>query len=210
MLEWQCRQILMATGPSGPRVGREQILILPAGINRPAEVTRFRKWGTGGKVTMSARSAKALIGAVPRRSWFFPSLERTLRPLPPHRAERCSSVQVINNARRPKIFPKPPPKINSQQQRHPGHTGEDHQLSEGGDGLALPRLQPHDHGHDQKQDHHHRRQKTPEPVPGQAAAQILCRRAQQERQQKKIPMTMGMARRLLYTKRWERISPPWI
>ena len=57
MLAWQCRQILMAKGPSGPRVGRKPILILPAGINYPAEVTRFRKWGSGGKVTMSARSA---------------------------------------------------------------------------------------------------------------------------------------------------------
>ena len=66
MIESQCRQIWVATGPSGPRVGRKPVLILPAGINCPAEVIRFRKWGTGGKVTMSARCAKALIGAVPR------------------------------------------------------------------------------------------------------------------------------------------------
>ena len=61
----------MAKGPCGPRGEGKQINILPAGVDKISEVTRSRKWGTGGKVTMSARCAKALIGAVPRR--FFGS-----------------------------------------------------------------------------------------------------------------------------------------
>ena len=60
-------QILMAKGPSGPRIGRKQVLILPAGDYTKAKGTHPRKKGAGGKVTMSARYAKALIGAVPRR-----------------------------------------------------------------------------------------------------------------------------------------------
>ena len=48
MLEWQCRQILMATGPSGPRIEREQNLILPAGKYLRSKGTHLRKWGPGG------------------------------------------------------------------------------------------------------------------------------------------------------------------
>ena len=42
-------------------------MILPAGNYAQTKVAHSRKWGTGGKVTMSARCVKALIGAVPRR-----------------------------------------------------------------------------------------------------------------------------------------------
>ena len=48
MLKWQCRQIWMAKGPSGPRVVRERILILPAGNIHKPEGTHSRKWGPGG------------------------------------------------------------------------------------------------------------------------------------------------------------------
>ena len=36
-------QILMAAGPSGPRVGREPVLTLPAGVYQKPKVARFRK-----------------------------------------------------------------------------------------------------------------------------------------------------------------------
>ena len=39
----------MATGPCGPRIEREQILILPAGTYVPTKVTRSRKQGDRGK-----------------------------------------------------------------------------------------------------------------------------------------------------------------
>ena len=45
--EVQCQQIWMEVGPSGPRLGGEQILILPAGNNCRTEVTRFRRRGPG-------------------------------------------------------------------------------------------------------------------------------------------------------------------
>ena len=41
-------QILMAKGPSGPRIGRKQILILPAGVYQKPEVARSRKNGVQG------------------------------------------------------------------------------------------------------------------------------------------------------------------
>ena len=44
-VQWQ--QIWMEVGASGPRVGGEQILILPAGNNCRTEVTRFRRRGPG-------------------------------------------------------------------------------------------------------------------------------------------------------------------
>ena len=46
-LEVQCQQIWMEAGTSGPRVGGEQILILPAGNNCRTEVPRFRRRGPG-------------------------------------------------------------------------------------------------------------------------------------------------------------------
>ena len=58
----------MAKGPCGPRGEGKQINILPAGKYLRPKVTLSRNQGTGEKVTVSARCAKALIGAVPRRS----------------------------------------------------------------------------------------------------------------------------------------------
>ena len=46
-VERQCFQILMAKGPSGPRVEWEQNLILPAGTDCRTKVTRSRKRGPG-------------------------------------------------------------------------------------------------------------------------------------------------------------------
>ena len=58
-----------------PRGKKDQtVLSLPAGRLSPRNQEGVpRNWGTGGKVTMSARSAQALIGAVPRR-FFRPFL----------------------------------------------------------------------------------------------------------------------------------------
>ncbi len=57
---------------------------LPAGTHVPTKVTRPRKTGgTGGKVTMSARCAKALIGAVPRRRFgYFAAVGKVTSSLP--------------------------------------------------------------------------------------------------------------------------------
>ena len=64
-------QILMAKGPSGPRIGRKQVLILPAGDYTKAKGTHPRKKGAGGKVTMSARCAKALTGSGHQRRFGY-------------------------------------------------------------------------------------------------------------------------------------------
>ena len=56
-------------------------MILPAGDNQQAKVSLSRNRGTGGKVTMSARYAKALIGAVPRRRFaYFAAAGKVGRP----------------------------------------------------------------------------------------------------------------------------------
>ena len=72
----------MAERPCGLRVGRKQILILPAGVYQKPEVARPRKRGTGGKVTMSARCAKGLIGAVPRRRFGYFAAAGKVTPVP--------------------------------------------------------------------------------------------------------------------------------
>ena len=57
---------------------------LPAGTYVPTKVTRPRKTGgPGEKVTMSARCAKALIGAVPRRRFgYFAAVGKVTSFLP--------------------------------------------------------------------------------------------------------------------------------
>ena len=81
--EWASgiKRTLRRRGPSGPRVERKQILILPAETNCLTKGTHPRKWGTGEKVTMSARRAKALIGAVPRQRFaYFAAVGKVGRP----------------------------------------------------------------------------------------------------------------------------------
>ena len=83
MLGHKRLQIWMEAGPSGPRVGRKQILILPAGNIHKPKGTCPRKQGSGEKVTMSARCAQALIGAVPRRFFrAFLIVQKGTSPLP--------------------------------------------------------------------------------------------------------------------------------
>ena len=50
-------------------------------MDQKPEVAHPRKRGTGGEVTMSARCAKALIGAVPRRRFaYFAAAGKVGRP----------------------------------------------------------------------------------------------------------------------------------
>ncbi|EGJ45725.1 hypothetical protein HMPREF0866_02502 [Ruminococcaceae bacterium D16] len=59
-------------------------MILPAGNIHTPKGTHSRNRGIGGKVTMSARCAKALIGAVPRRFFraFLIAQKGTTSPRP--------------------------------------------------------------------------------------------------------------------------------
>ena len=72
----------MALGPIGLRREGRMVMSLPAGTDCGAEVTHSRKRGTGGKVTVSARCAKALTGAVPRRRFGYFAAVGKVTPYP--------------------------------------------------------------------------------------------------------------------------------
>ena len=72
----------MELGPSGPESDAKPTRILPAGVYQKAKVALSRNRGTGGKVTMSARCAKALIGAVPRRRFGYFAAAGKVTPSP--------------------------------------------------------------------------------------------------------------------------------
>ena len=59
-------QILMEKGPSGPRIGRKQVLILPAGDYPKANGTHPRKSGVWGKAAYEHWQSRVLIEGVPQ------------------------------------------------------------------------------------------------------------------------------------------------
>ena len=72
----------MAERPCGLRVGRKQILILPAGVYQKPEVARPRKRGLGGKPPVSAAAGWALTEGGPQRIFGYFLCEQKVTPVP--------------------------------------------------------------------------------------------------------------------------------
>ena len=78
-------QILMAKGPSGPRIGRKQILILPAGVYQKPEVARSRKNGVQGATPMNTGASRVFIEGSPLAHLWLLSVRAESNTRPPEK-----------------------------------------------------------------------------------------------------------------------------